>query len=101
MTEVIALYFLASVVGFSLSSGVLGGYFIATGTFLGIDFARSPTGAPPLQLALGVAAGPALVLMYVLSSKGIGVSAIVMATLMASVWSLISGLIVFQALLSF
>jgi hypothetical protein len=100
MNEVIALCLLASIVGFALSSGVLGGYFIATGRFIGIDFGVAQARTAPLHMALSLAAGPALVLQYIVSNREMGATPSIAAALAGSVWSLTCGLLLMQALLS-
>jgi len=91
-------YVLTAAVGFAIGGVLMSGYFMLTGKPLGFALVQGRTGLMPLQIALRLAAGPAILVRNVFTMEDDSVSLTVAGVAVAALWSLGCGFLLLQTI---
>jgi len=91
-------YVLTAAVGFAIGGVLMSGYFMLTGKPLGFALVQGRTGLMPLQIALRLVAGPAILVRNVFTMEDDSVSLTVAGVAVAALWSLGCGFLLLQTI---
>ncbi len=91
-------YVLTAAIGFAIGGVLMSGHFMVTGKPLGFAMTQGRSGLMPLQIALRLIAGPAILVRNVFTMEDDSISLTVAGVAVASLWSLGCGLLLLQTI---
>jgi hypothetical protein len=91
-------YLMGAAIGFVFAAGVMTGYTALMGQPMGFAFGREAAALTPIAIVLRLIAGPAIIMRNLLASEDDNVVQMFAGTALASVWSLLSGILVLVSL---
>ena len=91
-------YVLTAAVGFAIGGVLMSGHAVVTGRPLGFAMTPGRSAMMPLQIALRLLAGPAILVRNVFTMEDDSISLTVAGVAVASLWSLGCGALLLQTL---
>jgi hypothetical protein len=91
-------YLFTAAIGFAIGGVLMSGYFMFTGKQLGFAMTPGRSGFMPLQIALRLVAGPAILVRNVFTMEDDSISLTVAGVALAALWSLGCGFLLLQTM---